>query len=84
MFPLVSAPSTSTSPCQTPISGLPTAATRPLGSAGAYEPVIPLMSKEEGERLISQMPRRSLKEALEMMEIVLGRRMPFVEDARQK
>lgn len=36
-------------------------------------PVIPLMSKEEGERLISQMPQRSLKEAQEMKERMLGR-----------
>ena len=36
-------------------------------------PVIPLMSKEEGERLISQMPKRSLQEALEMKERMLGR-----------
>lgn len=36
-------------------------------------PVIPLMSKEEGERLISQMPQRSLQEAREMTERMLGR-----------
>ena len=35
--------------------------------------VIPLMSKEEGERAISQMPQRTLKEALEMKERMLGR-----------
>ena len=39
----------------------------------AVLPVIPLMSKEEGELLISQMPKRSLQEALEMKERMLGR-----------
>ena len=47
-------------------------------------PVIPLMSKEEGERLISQMPKRSAEEALEMMERMLGRRMPLVEGGTPK
>ncbi len=47
-------------------------------------PVIPLMSKEEGERLISQMPKRSLAEALEMMQTVLGRPMPLVEGGTKK
>jgi hypothetical protein len=47
-------------------------------------PVIPLMSREEGERLISQMPQRSSAEALAMMEKVLGRRMPLVEDETRK
>lgn len=47
-------------------------------------PVIPLMSREEGERLISMMPQRSLQEALEMMEKVLGRPMPLVEDGTKR
>ena len=41
--------------------------------AAASVPVIPLMSREEGGRLISQMPKRSLQEALEMKERMLGR-----------
>jgi hypothetical protein len=50
----------------------------------AMLPVIPLMSKEEGERLISQMPRRSSAEALAMMETVLERRMPLVKGGTRK
>ena len=57
-------------------------------SPQAAVPVIPLMSKEvskeEGERLISQMPKRSSQEALEMMERMLGRRMPLVEGGTLK
>ena len=53
-------------------------------SAAPQSAVIPLMSKEEGERLISQMPQRSLKEALEMMQTVLGREMPLIEGATRK
>lgn len=58
---------------------------RPAKARKALEPkVIPLMSKEEGERLISQMPQRSLKEALEMMQKVLGREMPLIEGEMRK
>jgi hypothetical protein len=67
-------PLISESPIQTPTARL----------AGTSMPVIPLMSKEEGERLISQMPKRSLEEALEMMEKVLGRPMPLVEGGMPK
>ncbi len=53
-------------------------------ASDAPQAVIPLMSKEEGERLISQMPQRSLKEALEMMQTVLGREMPLIEGGTRK
>jgi hypothetical protein len=61
--------------CKTPPSRktLPADQALPIKSEKAVVPVIPLMSKEEGERLISQMPKRSLAEALEMKERMLGR-----------
>jgi len=51
---------------------------------GAEVPVIPLMSKEEGERLISRMPKRSLQEALEMKEKMLGRSLPLAKGGKPK
>lgn len=51
----------------------PSSARTVRSPAASSVPVIPLMSKEEGERLISQMPQRTLKEALELKERMLGR-----------
>ncbi len=61
--------------CKTPQSRktLPADQALKVTAEKAVVPVIPLMSKEEGERLISQMPKRSLAEALEMKERMLGR-----------
>ena len=72
--------------CMTPPSRktLPADQSLPIKAEKAVLPVIPLMSKEEGERLISQMPKRSSEEALEMMERMLGRRMPLVEGGMLK
>lgn len=59
--------------CQTHPDDFPIPAPTNPDRVAPAVPVIPLMSKEEGERLISQMPQRSLKEALAMKERMLGR-----------
>ena len=70
--------------CQTHPDDFPIPAPTNHDRGASTVPVIPLMSKEEGERLISQMPQRSSEEALAMMEAMLGRRMPLVEGGTPK
>lgn len=58
--------------CKTPTSRKTLPADQAL-KIMAEKAVMPLMSKEEGERLVSQLPKRSLAEALEMKERMIGR-----------